>query len=73
MHMRTTLILRDDLMARAATLAFASRAVETSVVDPLTGAANLRGLRQRVSDEIERSELTGRHVAVLGIDIRMIR
>jgi diguanylate cyclase (GGDEF)-like protein len=55
--------------ARAATLAFASRAVETSVVDPLTGAANLRGLRQRVADEIERSEFTGRRIAVLGIDI----
>lgn len=55
--------------ARAATLAFATRAVETSVVDPLTGAANLRGLRQRVADEIERSELTGQRIAVLGIDI----
>ena len=55
--------------ARAATLAFASHAVELSVVDPLTGAANLRGLRQRVADEIARSELTGKKVAVLGIDI----
>lgn len=55
--------------ARAATLTFASHAVETSVVDPLTGAANLRGLRQRVADEFERSEFTGRRIAVLGIDI----
>jgi diguanylate cyclase (GGDEF)-like protein len=55
--------------ARAETLAFAARAVELSVVDPLTGAANLRGLRQRVADEITRSDLTGKHVAVLGIDI----
>ncbi|MBI2690982.1 MAG: diguanylate cyclase [Solirubrobacterales bacterium] len=55
--------------ARVSTLAFASRAVETSVVDPLTGAANLRGLRQRVADELDRSELTGKYVAVLGIDI----
>ncbi len=55
--------------ARAATLAFASRAVEMSVVDPLTGVANLRGLRQRVLDEVVRSELTGKRVAVLGIDV----
>jgi diguanylate cyclase (GGDEF)-like protein len=55
--------------ARSSTLAFASRAVEMSVVDPLTGAANLRGLRQRVVDEMTRSKLTGKKVAVLGIDI----
>lgn len=65
------LIVTSALLARARveTLAFAARAVELSVVDPLTGAANLRGLRQRVADEIARSELTGKQVAVLGIDI----
>lgn len=65
------LVVTSALLARARseTLAFAERAVELSVVDPLTGAANLRGLRQRVADEIARSDITGKQVAVLGIDI----
>lgn len=42
---------------------------ELSVVDPLTGVGNLRGLRRRVEDEIARCRLTGDGVALMVVDL----
>lgn len=55
--------------ARGITRRFTREAVEMSVVDPLTGVANLRGLRQRINDEIDRCNVTGKQIALLAIDL----
>ncbi len=55
--------------ARGITRKFTREAVELSVVDPLTGLANLRGLRQRINDEIDRCQVTGKQLALLAIDL----
>src|SRR5665647_1132614 len=55
--------------ARKMTRSFTESAVEMSVVDPLTGVANLRGLRQRVVDEIERCGATGRQLILVTVDL----
>lgn len=44
-------------------------AEELSVVDPLTGAANLRGYHRRVTEEIDRCETIGDDLVLMMIDL----
>lgn len=44
-------------------------AEELSVVDPLTGASNLRGYHRRVAEEIDRCETLGDDLALMMIDL----
>jgi diguanylate cyclase (GGDEF)-like protein len=48
---------------------FANEAERLSVVDPLTGVANLRGFHRRVEDEIDRCRLVGEELALMMIDL----
>lgn len=59
------------LLARGTELAdeFYADALSLSMVDPLTGAANLIGFETRVNQEIERSEATGSAVCLMMIDL----
>ena len=57
------------IKARKQTWNFTKRAVEASSLDPLTGAANLRGLRARVAEEIERCAASDTSLAILSIDL----
>jgi diguanylate cyclase (GGDEF)-like protein len=67
----TLIVIMAGMLAKARgiTRSFTKKAVEMSVVDPLTGVANLRGLRQRIGDEIERCNATGKQLALLAIDL----
>ncbi|MBI5311017.1 MAG: GGDEF domain-containing protein [Actinobacteria bacterium] len=42
---------------------------QLTVVDPLTGVGNLRALRRRVEDEIDRCRVTGGDLSILVIDL----
>lgn len=42
---------------------------QLTVVDPLTGVGNLRALRRRVEDEIDRCRTTGEGLSILVIDL----
>ncbi len=70
MTLSVTLVMVTMLgKARRNVVAYSVNAVKLSVVDPLTGAINLRGLRRAVTDAIDRSvggELTP---AVIPIDL----
>lgn len=55
--------------ARRVTHEFTARAVEQSTVDPLTGVANLRGMRRGVADAIERCGRSGEILALIAIDL----
>jgi diguanylate cyclase (GGDEF)-like protein len=48
---------------------FSAAAEAISVVDPLTGAANLRGFHQRVDQEIARSDALGEEMSLVMIDL----
>lgn len=55
--------------ARRVTREFTAHAVELSTVDPLTAAANLRGMRRGVADAIERCGRTGQILALVSVDL----
>ncbi|HEV7918251.1 MAG TPA: GGDEF domain-containing protein [Solirubrobacterales bacterium] len=55
--------------ARKVSEDFASHAIELSTIDPLTGAANVRGMRRRVADAIERCDATGMKLGLIAIDL----
>lgn len=48
---------------------FSATAEALSIVDPLTGTGNLRGLRERVRQEIARADTTGSRLCVSMIDL----
>jgi diguanylate cyclase (GGDEF)-like protein len=48
---------------------FADQAAVLSVIDPLTGVANLRGFHRRIEDEIGRCSLVGEGLALVMIDL----
>lgn len=48
---------------------FGVAAEAISIVDPLTGAVNIRGMRQRIEQEITRAETTGEELCVVMIDL----
>jgi diguanylate cyclase (GGDEF)-like protein len=48
---------------------FANEAERLTVVDPLTGVANLRGFHRRIEDEIDRCRLVGDELALMMIDL----
>ncbi len=54
---------------RSSTRAHVHRAVENSVLDPLTGLVNIRGLRREVGDRIDRLQFSNLLVAVVAIDL----
>lgn len=45
------------------------RNLELSRIDPLTGAANLRRLREHITDELARTSRTGSRFALIAIDL----
>lgn len=55
--------------ARALAREFTAHAVELSVVDPLTGAANVRGLRRSVAEAVDLAEGTDVKVAMFFVDL----
>lgn len=55
--------------ARRKVAAYTVNAVKLSVVDPLTGAVNLRGLRRATADAIDRCDGTGLVPALVAIDL----
>lgn len=55
--------------ARRVTHEFTENAVRLSTVDPLTGAANLRGMRRGVADAIERCDRSGQILALVSVDL----
>jgi diguanylate cyclase (GGDEF)-like protein len=55
--------------ARKRVSAYTLNAVKLSVVDPLTGAVNVRGLRRTTGDAIERCVGTGLKPALVAIDL----
>lgn len=59
------LLARGQRMTRT----YLDSAEELSIVDPLTGAANLRGYKRRVAEEIERCELLGDDLVLMMIDL----
>lgn len=59
------MLMRGQRAARE----YARSAAEMSVVDPLTGVGNLRGLHQRVEDEVDRCRLTGDGLALMVVDL----
>ncbi|MFT4048806.1 MAG: GGDEF domain-containing protein [Solirubrobacterales bacterium] len=65
------LVVLTALLARGDRLAgeFSAAAEAISIVDPLTGTANLRGFTQRVDQEISRASSTGDEVCLLMIDL----
>ena len=48
---------------------FAEEAERLTVIDPLTGVANLRGFHRRVEDEIDRCRLVGDELALMMVDL----
>ncbi len=70
MALVTTLVMVVMLAkARRRVAAYTVNAVKLSVVDPLTGAVNLRGLRRTTGDAIERCVGTGLVPALVAIDL----
>lgn len=65
MAVLNVLLARGQRMTRT----YLDSAEELSVVDPLTGAANLRGYKRRVAEEIERCELLGDDLVLMMIDL----
>lgn len=65
------MVVLNVLLARGQrmTRSYLESAEELSVVDPLTGAANLRGYKRRVAEEIERCELLGDDLVLTMIDL----
>ncbi|MBJ7458453.1 MAG: GGDEF domain-containing protein [Thermoleophilaceae bacterium] len=65
------LLVLNVLLQRGDRLAdeFSAAAEAMSVVDPLTGAANIRGFETRVEQEIARCEVTGDEVCLAMIDL----
>lgn len=63
------------LLARGTELAeeFYASALSISMVDPLTGAANLIGFNTRVEQEIARAEATGGEVCLMMIDLEQFK
>lgn len=61
----TVLLARGDRLAGE----FSAAAEAMSIVDPLTGAANLRGFDQRLEQEIARSDAMGDEVCLAMIDL----
>ncbi len=59
------------LLARGERLTsdFSAAAEAISIVDPLTGAANLRGFEQRIDQEIARSDAMGDELCLVMIDL----
>lgn len=57
------------IKAREVTRSFAEHAAELSVVDPLTGIANLRGLRRGATDTAEFAAVAGQALAIVTIDL----
>lgn len=55
--------------ARGLARAFTAHAVELSVVDPLTGAKNIRGLRRSVAEIVDLCEGTNQSVAMFFVDL----
>ncbi len=55
--------------ARALAREFTAHAVELSVVDPLTGAKNIRGLRRSVAELVDQCEDTDENVAMFFVDL----
>lgn len=55
--------------ARALAREFTAHAVELSVVDPLTGAKNIRGLRRSVAELVDHCEDTGETIAMFFVDL----
>lgn len=64
-------IVLTALLARGERLAdkFSADAEAISVVDPLTGAANIRGFRQRLDFEVARARTTGDELCLMMIDL----
>ncbi len=65
----TALLLRGKHAADE----FSAAAEAITVVDPLTGAVNLRGMRQRIEQEIARSHSTGEELCVVMIDLERFK
>lgn len=61
----TALLARGDRLAGE----FSAAAEAISIVDPLTGTANIRGFAQRVEQEIARSDTSGDEVCLLMLDL----
>jgi diguanylate cyclase (GGDEF)-like protein len=59
------------MLAKARSMArqFIAHAVDLSIIDPLTGARNLRGLHRGVAEAIESCEDGEKRVAMLAIDL----
>ncbi len=55
--------------ARRVTREFTENAVQLSTVDGLTGLANIRGMRRKVADAIDRCGTTGERLALIAIDL----
>lgn len=65
-----TLVLIGMLLkARRVTREFTAHAVKLSTVDPLTGIANLRGMRRGVADAIDRCGRTKEILALVSVDL----
>ncbi len=69
MAVLNVLLARGQRMTRS----YLESAEELSIVDPLTGAANLRGYERRVTDEIERCELFGDDLVLTMIDLESFK
>jgi diguanylate cyclase (GGDEF)-like protein len=63
------------MLDRAARLAaeFAAASATLALIDPLTGAANLRGLKQRVQQEVVRSNATGGTPCLMMVDLECFK
>ncbi|MFY9487311.1 MAG: diguanylate cyclase [Solirubrobacterales bacterium] len=48
---------------------FSLNAAMLSIIDPLTGVANLRGLHRRIEDEVDRCRQTGDDMALMVVDL----
>jgi diguanylate cyclase (GGDEF)-like protein len=73
--MLIVLLVLSAMLARGRRLAdeFAVAAEEVSIVDPLTAAANLRGYKQRVEQEIARAGRTGGELCLVMIDLERFK
>lgn len=65
----TVLLARGDRLAGE----FSAAAEAMSIVDPLTGASNLRGFAQRLDQEIARSDAMGDEVCLAMIDLERFK
>jgi diguanylate cyclase (GGDEF)-like protein len=65
----TALMMAYMAKTRTSIWAHVHRAVENSIVDPLTGLVNIRGLRREVGDRIDRLQMSDTRVAVVAIDL----